>query len=512
MGIGGIGKTRLALQAAAEVLDAYRDGVWFVDLAPLNDPALVASALAQVLGVSEAAGKPLVETLCAQIKGRQLLLVLDNCEHLLEACALLADAVLRSAAEAAIVATSREKFHIAGEQTYPLPALSLPDPSASAEEVGRSEAVQLFVERARRHQPDFALTAARARAVAELCIHLDGIPLALELAAARVRSLSIEQINARLDDRFKLLTDGNRTALPRQQTLRGTLDWSHGLLSEHERVLLRRLAIFVGGFTLEAAESVASDERIDKSTVIELLLQLVERSLVVADTNDARARYRLLETTRAYALEKLAEAGELEAIKRRHAQHFRDRLEPASDDWLRLSDSAWHDLYFPERDNVRVALDWALGTSGDAAIGVALAGASGPLWLELSLPSEGLQRLEAAVARVESRTSKVDQARLWVWLALLPKIRRAGSGGCAPGAGHRALPRAGRDAVTGLCAGAAGRAANAFRPFRAVGPHAGESISGAGTLRAAQGARLLFLGLGFTGGYDGRPVRCPDAL
>ena len=288
VGIGGIGKTRLALQAAAEVLDGYGDGVWFVDLAPLNDPALVASALAQVLGVSEAAGKPLVETLCAQINGRQLLLVLDNCEHLLEACALLADAVLRSAAEAAIIATSRENFHIAGEQTYPLPALSLPDPSASAEEVGRSEAVQLFVERARRHQPDFALTAARARAVAELCIHLDGIPLALELAAARVRSLSIEQINARLDDRFKLLTDGNRTALPRQQTLRGTLDWSHGLLSEHERVLLRRLAIFVGGFTLEAAASVASDERIDKSTVIELLLQLVERSLVVADTNDAR--------------------------------------------------------------------------------------------------------------------------------------------------------------------------------------------------------------------------------
>jgi tetratricopeptide (TPR) repeat protein len=196
--------------------------------------------------------------------------------------------------------------------------------------------------------------------------------------------------------------------------LRGILNWSHGLLSESERVLLRRLAIFVGGFTLEAAAAVATDERIDKSTVIELLSHLVERSLVVADTNAARARYRLLETTRAYALEKLAEAGEVDAIKRRHAQHYRDWLEPAFDDWLRLSDSAWHDLYFPERDNIRGALDWALGPSGDAAIGVALAGASGDLWIWAG--NEGRQRLEAAIARVDSDTPKADQARLWVWL------------------------------------------------------------------------------------------------
>jgi predicted ATPase len=419
VGIGGIGKTRLALQAAAEVTDAYRDGVWFVELAPLTDPSWVPSAVAHVLGVSEAAGRPLLETLCSRVRGRELLLLLDNCEHLLDACARLADAMLRSAAALTIIATSREPLHLAGEQTYPLPPLSLPDPSAGVDNVGAAEAVQLFVERAQRHQPAFELTAAHAPAVAQLCIHLDGIPLALELAAARVRSLSIEQINARLDDRFKLLTGGTRTALPRQQTLRGTLDWSHGLLSEQERVVLRRLAIFVGGFTLEAAASVASDEAIGEFAVADLLAQLVARSLVIADTNDAGARYRMLETTRFYALEQLAESGETGAIKRRHATCFRDRFERAYHDWLRMSDAHWHAVYLPERDNVRVAIDWALGKDGDPIIGVALAGASAALWVELSLPGEGGQRLESAIAQMDSHTSKSDQARLWLWLGLL---------------------------------------------------------------------------------------------
>jgi predicted ATPase len=253
------------------------------------------------------------------LKARQLLLILDNCEHLLDACATLGDAILRGAVAPTIIATSREPLHVPGEPTYPLPTLSLPEPSAHAEAVARSEAVQLFVERVQRQLPDFALTAARAPAVAALCIHLDGIPLALELAAARVRSLSIEQINARLHDRFKLLTGGTRSALPRQQTLRATFDWSFDLLAEQERAVLRRLAIFAGGFTLEAASAVAADAAIDEYAVIDLLSQLVARSLVVADTSDAGARYRLLETTRAYALEKLAEAEEIDAIQRRQA-------------------------------------------------------------------------------------------------------------------------------------------------------------------------------------------------
>ncbi len=419
VGVGGIGKTRLALQVAAEVVDAYRDGVWFVDLGPLVDPTLVPSALAQALGVRETAGKPLIETLCSQLKGRQLLLLLDNCEHLLDACATLADAILRGVAGPTIIATSREPLQLSGEQTYSLPTLSLPDPAASVEMMGRSEAVQLFVERARRQQFDFELSAARAPTIAQVCIHLDGIPLALELAAARIRSLSIEQINARLDDRFRLLTGGPRAALPRQQTLRATLDWSFDLLTEHERTVLRRLAIFPGSFTLEAASSIVSDATIDEYAVIDLLSQLVARSLIVADTSDAGARYRLLETTRAYALEKLAEAGEADALKGRHAQYFRQLFERAHDDWLRMPDPNWRAIYRPELDNVRATLDWCLGAGGEPAIAIALAGASGAVWADLSLSSEGRQRLEAAIARVEAKTPQEDQARLWLSLGML---------------------------------------------------------------------------------------------
>jgi predicted ATPase/DNA-binding winged helix-turn-helix (wHTH) protein len=424
VGIGGIGKTRLALQVAAEVMDAYHDGVWLVELGSISDPLLVATSVAQVLGVQERAGTPLTDTLCANLKARQLLLILDNCEHLLDACATLADAILRGAAEPTIMATSREPLHVEGEQTYTLQSLSLPEPATDAEAVGRSEAVRLFVERVQRQLPDFAVTAARTSAVAELCIHLDGIPLALELAAARVRSLSIEQINARLNDRFRLLTGGTNTALPRQQTLRATLDWSFDLLAEQECAMLRRLAIFAGGFTLEAASAVASDTAIDEFAAVDLLSQLVARSLVVADTSDAGPRYRLLETTRAYALEKLVEADEIDILQRRHAQYFRDLFECAPDDWERLPDAEWRARYQPELDNVRAALDWAFGSGGDPAIGVELSGAAGELWYWLALEHEGQQRLEVAVASVGSQTSGSDQARLWRWLGEMWAMER----------------------------------------------------------------------------------------
>ena len=418
VGVGGIGKTRLALQVAAEVIDTYRDGVWLIELGSISDPLLVPTSVAQVLGVQERMGTPLTKTLCAHLKARQLLLILDNCEHLLDACAKLTDAMLRSAAEPTIIATSREPLHVEGEQTYPLQTLSLAESSASAEATARSEAVQLFVERARLQLPDFELTAARVSAVVELCSHLDGIPLALELAAARIPSLSIEQINARLQDRFKLLTGGSRTAPPRQQTLRATLDWSFDLLTEQERAVLRRLAIFSGGFTLEAASSVASAEAIDEFAVIDLLSQLVARSLVVADTSDAGPRYRLLETARAYAMERLVEAEEVNAIRRRHAQYFRKFFERAPDDWLCLPEAEWRATYLPELDNVRAALDWALSTGADTAIGIGLCSASGAAWMELALVGEGRQRLEAAIARIE-QTPELDQARLWLWLGFL---------------------------------------------------------------------------------------------
>jgi tetratricopeptide (TPR) repeat protein len=253
--------------------------------------------------------------------------------------------------------------------------------------------------------------------VGQLCIRLDGIPFALELAAALVPAHSIDEINARLDDRFNLLLDGSRTALPRQQTLRATLDWSHGLLSEVECRVLRRLSLFLGGFTLGAATAVATDETISESAAADLLAQLVARSLVVAETNAADTRYRMLETTRAYGREKLGAAGETEAMQRRHAEYFRDRFESAVDDWLRLPEAAWRAKYLPEVDNVRSALEWSVGVNGDPALAVGLAGASGPVWTILALHGEGAQRIEAAAAGIRRETSKADQARLSFWLA-----------------------------------------------------------------------------------------------
>jgi len=418
IGAGGIGKTRLALQAAAEVVDAYGDGVWLTELASIRDPSLVATTVAQTLGVRERAGAPATESLRAHLKARQVLLILDNCEHLLDSCAQLVNTLLPGAKGTTILATSREPLRVAGEQTYALSPLSLPESGAKADAIRDSEAVQLFVERVQRQLPEFEL-AGRSTAVAGICTHLDGIPLALELAAARTRSLSVEQINERLGDRFRLLTSGSRTALPRHQTLRATLDWSYDLLTEDERVVLRRLSVFPGSFNVDAASAVASDAAIDGFAVIDLLSRLVERSLVVADTTPGDARYRMLETTRAYGLEKLAEAREIDEVKRRHAQHFRDRFEPALIDWLRKPGAEWRERRWPDLDDVRAALDWALGPDGEASIGIALAGASGVLWSTLGFFGEGIRRLKTANARVDARTPESDQARLWLWLGRL---------------------------------------------------------------------------------------------
>ena len=419
VGIGGIGKTRLALQVAAEVMEAYQGGVWLVELGSITDPSLVPTAVARILEVREVPGTPLTQTLCECLKARQLLLILDNCEHLLNACAALANALLRSAAQPTILATSREPLQVDGEQTYPLQSLSLPESSGSVQQVAYSDAGQLFVERARLQLPDFELTQVRAPWVANLCIHLDGIPLALELAAARVRSLSIEQISERLSDRFNLLTGGSRTALPRQQTLRATIDWSYDLLCETERALLRRLSIFVDGFSLEAAAAVGSLHAIDVGRVTDLLAQLVARSLVVADTGDTGARYRLLETMRAYALAKLDEAAETRDIQRRHAEYFCELFENAPCAWLHLPDSHWRSVYLPELGNVRAALDWSSSLSGDPPTFIALAGASAAVWAELSLQREGSVRLASATASIDDETATPDQARLWLWLGLL---------------------------------------------------------------------------------------------
>ena len=283
-GSGGCGKTRLALAVASELVEGFEDGVWMVELASLADPSLVPQAVASTLGVREQPGRSLTETLSDYLRSKKLLLVLDNCEHLIEACAELAEALLRSCPELRILATSREALGIAGEIAWPVPSLSLPDLRRlpDVESLSRYESARLFVERAAAVKPTFTLTEQNAPAVAQVCYRLDGIPLAIELAAARTKVLSVEQISARLDDCFRLLAAGGRTAMPRHRTLHATMDWSHELLSvQEERCLFRRLSVFAGGFTLEAAESVCAGEDLQRDEVLDLLSHLVDKSLVV---------------------------------------------------------------------------------------------------------------------------------------------------------------------------------------------------------------------------------------
>ena len=418
VGPGGIGKTRLAMQLGAEVQDAYRHGIWFADLVPLADAALVPSAVSQALSAPPISGKSPAEAVACHCKGRRLLLMLDNCEHVLDAAAALVDAVLRFSPDPTIVATSREPLRVEGEQVYRLSSLSLPDAVSDLATLRRAESVLLFVDRAQHQLADFALTADCGPAVGKLCRHLDGIPLALELAAARLDSLSVEDINTAVQDRFRLLTQGSRTPDPRHRTLRATFDWSHDLLSEAERAVLRRIAVFAGGFTIDAAVAVACDAAIDAQAIADIVSRLVAHSLVVAETKQS-TRFGFLETMRAYSLEMLERAGETQATHHRQVAYMRDRFEQAANDFLRVGDVEWRARYVLDIDNVRAALDWSLASGGDPSIAVALAGASGPLWTKLSLYGEGLQRLSAAVARLPVKMEIADQARLWLWFGLL---------------------------------------------------------------------------------------------
>jgi predicted ATPase len=326
-GTGGIGKTRLSLQVANRVLDRFPDGVWFVELAPLSDQRLVLQAIASALGVKEDPGRPLIDAVLIYVRARTLLVVLDNCEHLVAVCAELVHALLQASSGIRILASSREPLHVAGEVTYPVPSLPIPDVGASAtyEHLAKYESVRLFVDRAMAARPSFSLNERTGAAIAEICRRLDGIPLAIELAAARVRSMSLDQIASRLSDRLQLLTHGARTSLPRQQTLRALIDWSYELLDDRERALWRSLAVFAGGLTIEAAEAVAPDAIAPKSDVMDLLTRLVEKSLVVLDAE--RERYGLLDTIREYASHKLEAAGETRAARDRHRDYFIAHLE-----------------------------------------------------------------------------------------------------------------------------------------------------------------------------------------
>jgi non-specific serine/threonine protein kinase len=430
-----VGKTRLSLQLAGEALDAYAHGVWLVELAALADPALVTQAVAAVLGEQEHAERPLLDTLAEALRRQQMLLVLDNCEHLVAACAVLADTLLRTCPQLEILATSREALGLAGETTWSVPSLAVPAdaPRASADNVaalGQCEAVRLFVERARTADPSFTLTAHNAGAVGQVCRRLDGIPLALELAAARVRALPVEQLAARLDDRFLLLTAGNRAGLPRQQTLRAAVDWSYALLPEPERVLLRRLAVFAGGWTLETAEGVCAGDGLAAEDVLDLLVQLVNKSLVVAEDRGGEWRYRLLETLRQYGWEKLQEAGEEVALRDRHLAWFAALGHQGDPHTWGPNQFAWFERWDAEVDNLRAALAWsqtevhgagATASAGDRAdAGLQLGWAAARFWDTRGFLSEGRRWLMGTLARAQSPTpARAKALNAAAFLALL---------------------------------------------------------------------------------------------
>jgi predicted ATPase/DNA-binding winged helix-turn-helix (wHTH) protein/Tfp pilus assembly protein PilF len=421
-GPGGIGKTSLAIKAVRYLLPDFEDGGWIVELASLSDPGLVPSTVASTLGL-KLGGEILAESVARAVGGRHLLLALDNCEHVIDAVASLAETFTRLCPRATIVATSREVLRIDGESVYRVPPLDVPALGQAAPDyIIQYSAVELFVARTKALNAGFSPQAEDLASIAAICRHLDGIPLAIEFAAARAAVLSVQGVAAGLRDRFALLTAGRRTALPRHRTLRATLDWSHELLPENERRLLRRLAVFPGGFTIDAARAVMTDTGFDASAVLDGIANLVAKSWVALDKSGAAARWTLLETIRAYALEKLVEHAEADIAAGHHALYFRDLFRPkARGARSSLSDE---DLarWVREIDNVRAALDWSFSSAGDRAIGVDLTAAYAPVWQHLSLMSECRERCESALLSLEPHVTANMSLRMELQMALASAI------------------------------------------------------------------------------------------
>ncbi|MGD0606896.1 MAG: LuxR C-terminal-related transcriptional regulator [Streptosporangiaceae bacterium] len=400
-GPGGIGKSRLALQVAAEALDGTGDGVWLVELAPVAEPELVARTVAAVLQIREEPGQAMLGTLADAVGHRHLLLVLDNAEHVLAAAARLADALLRSCPQAFLLVTSREPLGVSGEHVLRVPSLAVPPADLAVPgQLAAFESVQLFAERAVMYRQGFALDAANAAAVAAVCVRLDGIPLALELAAARLGSLSVAEISSRLDQRFRLLTGGSRTALPRHQTLRALIDWSHDLLNPGEQAVLGRLSVFAGGWTLEAAEAVTSAGGDGEWQVLDDLAALVGKSLVLAEEIHGSTRYRLLETVRQYAAERLAQrpCAELDEARAAHRDHYLALVETAETRLRGPHEALWLDRLEVEFDNIRAALTFSAADLDSAEPGLRLA--SGLQWF-CNMRGHGVEVLEALNALLE---------------------------------------------------------------------------------------------------------------
>jgi predicted ATPase/transcriptional regulator with XRE-family HTH domain len=381
-GHGGTGKTRLALQAATALLMSFTDGVWWVELAPLTDPALIPQAVTSVLGLKEEPDRPLLATLINHLHGKRALLILDNCEHLIQASAQFADAVLRGCPHVRLLASSREMLGVAGERALVVPSLLTPEPRAalSVDAMRNYDAVRLFVARASTTAPHFTLTAENASAVVQVCWRLDGIPLALELAAARLRMLPVEELAARLDDAFRLLTGGSRMALPRHQTLQALIDWSYEMLPDAEQKLLRRLAVFSGGWTLAAAEAVCAGDGLESNAVAGLLGRLIDKSLVLVEEQAGAARYRLMETIRQYAQAKLAASGAADEARGQHATFYLAFAEADAPALTGRLQPAWLDRMEREHDNLRVALGWCQSAPDRAELGLRLTGQLAWLW------------------------------------------------------------------------------------------------------------------------------------
>ena len=415
-GSGGVGKTRLAIEAGRGVLDRYADGVWLAELAPHNDAQLVVSIIGEALSIGLTASTGTAEALASALKSKRLLLIIDNCEHVIAEAARVAEVLIRMCPHLSILASSRERLAIAGESVIRVPSLPTPQPGAALTAASACEyaSVRLFVERANALGLAFTLTDPNATVVGSICQRLDGIPLAIELAVPRLKVLSVDELHRRLDERFRLLTGGSRTALPRQQTLQALIDWSYGLLSDAEKLLLTRMTVFSGGTTLDPIVAVVADAAIPKEDVADLLLSLVEKSLVHADPIDGDTRYRLLESTRYYASERL---GPAPAMHRRHAEHFAARFARATAEWETKATPQWIARYEADIDNLRSALEWAFGLDGDVAVGLDLVGYSHVLWAELGLMPEHRRWVDEALGKVGKTTAAQVTARLLSWQA-----------------------------------------------------------------------------------------------
>ena len=421
-GSGGCGKTRLSQEIAISLLEEYKDGVWFIDLAPITDPNLVAKEIIQVLNIQEESGKPIIDTLTEKIKNRSILILLDNCEHLIQICAEIADKLLRSVNNLQILSTSREALNISGEVVWRIPSLSCPDPGSEKEikKVQQYEAIRLFVDRAASGKPGFTLNPQNVSPIVQICRRFEGIPLAIELAATRIRHMGPEVILERLEDQFRILYSSSRTAPARQQTLKAAIDWSYNLLSEQEQILFNRLSVFAGNFGLEAVEDVCSDKQLDKNSILPFLSQLVDKSLVIADNQDDESvRYRCLMPLQQYSLQKLIERGEEEKIRQQHLSCYLKLAEKAYDEQFELQ-LEWTKKLELEHDNLLSAIHWSDINSPEGF--VRLSGTLAWFWRGQSHISIGKDYLERALLKDTGKTE--SYARALVGLGIIISYTR----------------------------------------------------------------------------------------